>query len=73
MLRSLKGSVVNDGNRAGPPRGTQEFSDQGQSHEAIVYELCNVFGTPTGRRITVARGEVLPPVPKGWSWQPVTS
>jgi len=37
--------------------------------ESAVYELCNVFGTPTGRRIVLGHGDALPAAPNGWSWR----
>jgi hypothetical protein len=33
-----------------------------------VYEQRNVLGSPTGARITVVRGEVLPATPRGFTW-----
>lgn len=37
----------------------------------VVYELCNVFGTPTGRRTELREDEPFPATPKGWSWKRV--
>jgi hypothetical protein len=34
-----------------------------------IYEQCSVLGTPTGVRITVARGQVLPAAPRGFTWR----
>ena len=35
---------------------------------AGVYQEHNVFGTPTGRRVTLGIGETLPTAPVGFSW-----
>lgn len=51
----------------------REQSGAGSAADTVVYELCNVFGTPTGRRVALPHGEPLPAVPKGWSWQVVTA
>jgi hypothetical protein len=32
------------------------------------YEQINVFGSPTGVRVTVAQGQPLPMAPVGYSW-----
>jgi hypothetical protein len=34
-----------------------------------VYELSDVLGAPTGERATVARGDLLPGAPRGFTWQ----
>ena len=57
----------------GPPRASRTADKQRQSSTATAYELCNVFGTPTGRRIMLAEGEPLPATPNGWSWRPLTA
>ena len=36
-------------------------------HEGM-YQEHNVFGTPTGRRVTIAVGERLPSAPLGFTW-----
>jgi hypothetical protein len=41
--------------------------------DTVAYELCNVFGTPTGRRIVLRQGEAIPATPKGWYWLQLTS
>ncbi len=35
------------------------------------YEQRNVLGTPTGVRIAVSQGEVLPAAPRGFTWRRV--
>jgi hypothetical protein len=35
------------------------------------YEQCNVLGTPTGVRITLARAQELPAAPRGFTWRVV--
>ena len=40
---------------------------------AGTYEQRNVLGTPTGVRITVSQGEVLPAAPRGFTWRRVES
>ena len=32
------------------------------------YEPINIFGSPTGVRVTVAQGQPLPTAPVGYSW-----
>lgn len=54
-----------------PLRGTPNASSGNPSDRPAAYELYNVFGTPTGRRVMLAEGENLPAVPKGWFWRPV--
>lgn len=34
-----------------------------------VYHELNVFGTPTGRAVLVAHGELLPQAPHGFRWR----
>lgn len=36
-----------------------------------VYELHNVFGTPTGSRVQLVMGDTLPETPHGWTWRRV--
>jgi hypothetical protein len=36
---------------------------------AGAYEQRNVMGTPTGVRVTVAQGELLPAAPRGFTWK----
>ena len=38
---------------------------------AGTYEQRNVLGSPTGVRVTVAAGEVLPAAPRGFTWRMV--
>ncbi len=35
---------------------------------AGIYEQRNVLGTPTGARVAVAQGEMLPAAPRGFTW-----
>jgi hypothetical protein len=42
-----------------------------QAPSAGTYEQRNVLGTPTGVRITVSQGEVLPAAPRGFTWRRV--
>jgi hypothetical protein len=37
------------------------------------YEEHNVFGTPTGNRIDVNKGDPMPPAPRSFTWQSVKS
>ena len=39
---------------------------------AGVYQEHNVFGTPTGRHVTLGAGELLPRSPLGFTWTQVT-
>jgi hypothetical protein len=59
---------LTEGNELPRPGGECDSAGQG-SHQPGTYELCNVFGTPTGRRIVVAGGEAPPQIPNGWSWR----
>ena len=54
-----------------PPRGARDAAAQHPASHPTAYELCNVFGTPTGRRVVLADGETLPAAPKGWFWKPI--
>ena len=40
-----------------------------QAPSAGTYEERNVLGSPTGFRVTVAEGEVLPAAPRGFTWR----
>jgi hypothetical protein len=42
-----------------------------QAPSAGTYEQQNVLGTPTGVRVTVSQGEVLPAAPRGFTWRMV--
>ncbi len=33
------------------------------------YEQLNVFGSPVGRTVSVAAGELLPAAPRGFTWR----
>ena len=35
---------------------------------SATYELMNVFGTPTGARVRLPRGQILPDAPIGHDW-----
>lgn len=62
---------MTDGTQEPPPR-VPHAPATGPADTQAAYELCNVFGTPTGRRIVLAAGASLPLAPKGWSWRPVS-
>ena len=62
---------MNDGNE-GSARGAQNTSATNAAAKPGSYELYNVFGTPTGRRVVLAAGDRLPAAPKGWFWRQVT-
>ena len=40
---------------------------------AGTYEERNVLGTPTGIRVSVTEGEVLPAAPRGFTWRMVVA
>jgi hypothetical protein len=42
-----------------------------QAPSTGTYEQRNVLGTPTGVRIAVSQGEVLPAAPRGFTWRRV--
>ncbi len=46
----------------------REYPPGARAPSAGIYEQLNVLGTPSGVRITVAQGDVLPPAPRGWTW-----
>jgi hypothetical protein len=48
-----------------------EYPPGMQAPSAGTYEQQNVLGTPTGLRIVVSRGEVLPAAPRGFTWRRV--
>jgi hypothetical protein len=35
-----------------------------------IYELFNIFGSPTGIRVNMAQGQPLPSAPLGHTWVP---
>ena len=45
-----------------------EYPPGTQAPASGVYEQRNVFGAPTGDRVTLARGETLPAAPRGFTW-----
>jgi hypothetical protein len=50
-----------------------EFPPGGSAPETGVYEELNVFGTPTGNVIVLARTETFPVLPMGFTWRPLSS
>lgn len=48
---------------------TAEYPPGARAPIRGVYELCNVLGSPTGVRTIVARGDLLPAAPRGFTWQ----
>ena len=48
-----------------------EYPPGMQAPSTGTYEQRNVLGTPTGVRITVSQGEVLPAAPRGFTWRRV--
>lgn len=47
---------------------SQEHSPGLPAPQDATYEQLNVLGSPTGVRVTVTRGELLPPAPRGFTW-----
>jgi hypothetical protein len=45
-----------------------EHISMGAAPEAGTYKQLNIFGSPTGIRISMQQGETLPPLPEGRSW-----
>jgi len=46
----------------------REYAPGTHAPSAGVYEQLNVFGAPTGLRVTMGQGEILPPAPHGCTW-----
>jgi hypothetical protein len=61
-------AAVTDGKEL-PRHGKQDDCAGQDALQSGTYELCNIFGTPTGRRIVLACGEVPPQIPQGWAWR----
>jgi len=51
--------------------GPREHAPGAIALAAGVYAQLNVFGSPTGVRISVAQGESFPPAPIGFTWRMV--
>jgi hypothetical protein len=49
----------------------REYPPRMVAPSAGIYEQHNVLGASTGVRITVARGEILPAAPRGFTWRMV--
>ncbi|HEY2619687.1 MAG TPA: hypothetical protein VGI78_20265 [Acetobacteraceae bacterium] len=49
----------------------REYPPGMRAPSAGTYEQRNVLGTPTGVRVTVAQGDVLPAAPRGFTWRMV--
>jgi hypothetical protein len=49
----------------------REYPPGAEAPSGGTYEQCSVLGSPTGVRITVARGQVLPAAPRGFTWRMV--
>jgi len=49
----------------------REYPPRMQAPSAGIYEERNVLGAPTGVRISVAQGEILPAAPRGFTWRMV--
>jgi hypothetical protein len=50
----------------------REYSP-GAPAPAGIYEQCNVLGSTTGARVTLATGQKLPAAPRGFTWRVVES
>jgi hypothetical protein len=53
------------------PMLPREYTPEMLAPVGGAYEQCNVLGSLTGMRVTVARGEKLPPAPRGFTWRVV--
>ncbi len=60
--------IVEDLRVAGEEEARLEFPPGTRAPSCGIYEQRNVLGTPTGVRIIVARGDVLPAAPRGFTW-----
>lgn len=52
----------------GAADGGQELPGGAPAPETAVYETVNLFGRRTGHRVTAQQGEVLPVLPRGFTW-----
>ena len=50
---------------------SREYPTGMRAPTAGIYEQRNVLGTPTGVRVTVVQGDVLPAAPRGFTWRVV--
>jgi hypothetical protein len=49
----------------------REYPPGAQAPSGGIYEQCNVLGSSTGVRITLAPGQNLPAAPRGFTWRVV--
>lgn len=53
-------------------RKTQEYPGGVPAPVTGTYETANLFGRLTGHRVTIQQGELLPALPRGFTWVIVT-
>jgi hypothetical protein len=56
---SRGGNAVRDG---------QEYPGGSSAPASATYETVNLFGRKTGHRIVAEQGEILPALPRGFTW-----
>lgn len=49
----------------------REYSPGALAPAGGIYEQCNVLGSTTGVRVTLASGQKLPAAPRGFTWRVV--
>jgi hypothetical protein len=52
----------------GAARDGQEYPGGTPAPASATYETVNLFGRKTGHRIVAEQGEVLPALPRGFTW-----
>lgn len=52
------------------PASTQDYTGGTLAPASGAYVQLNVFGRATGHRVAVRKGELLPPLPRGFTWRP---
>lgn len=50
---------------------TREYAPGTTAPASGTYEQLNVLGAVTGVRLTIAKGQALPPAPRGFTWSVV--
>lgn len=55
------------------PASAQDYSGGVPAPASGTFKELNVFGRATGHRVTVRKGEPLPPLPRGFTWRRVKS
>lgn len=54
--------------RGGGARDGAEIAGNAPAPATATYETANLFGRRTGHRIAVQQGDILPALPRGFTW-----